>query len=68
MPCMNNNVCLEGDSVQESGGTQARECVCDNNRGREVIRLTLPHFQHHLHALRGAHSASHAVQALARPV
>lgn len=41
---------------------------CDHNAGREVRRLTLPHFQHHLHALCGTHSASHAIQALACPV
>lgn len=47
-------------------GSYVRERA--NNAGREVRRLTLPHFQHHLHALRGAHSASHAIQALARPI
>lgn len=35
-------------------------------RGRERrARLTLADFQHHLHPLRGADSAPHAVQALA---
>lgn len=74
MRCMNNNVC-EKESV--CGGLQelyiwesSRVCVRDNgdNAGREVRGLTLPHFQHHLHALRGTHSASHAIQALARPI
>lgn len=70
--CMNNNVC-EKESMCGGRrnlyiweGSHARER--DNNAGREVRRLTLPHFQDHLHALRGAHSASHAVQALARPI
>lgn len=35
---------------------------------REMRGLTLSYFQDHLHAFRGAHAPSHAVQALTRPI
>lgn len=45
-----------------------RGLTVEENAVSEVRGLTLSDFQDHLHAFRGAHSPSHAVQALARPV
>lgn len=56
-----------GDGGGERGA-DVDQLECNNNSRGEVRRLTLPHFQHHLHALGGAHPTSHAVQALPGPV
>lgn len=60
-----SSVCVRGVSVWWA---QAVVHLRRGWRDRTMRGLTLSHFQDHLHALCGAHSSSHAVQALAGPI